>query len=341
MLLAYFFTIFLIHLNILNQNKLKIFIEIPTWLGDAVMTTPSFENITKTYPDAKITLFGSFVSTEALKKHPQIERVIIDESKKARIRALWIYNLAKSLGKFDMSFTFRQRFYPKLLQLFLNSKKKFIYKRYTKELRHQVIRYNDFVNYSLKINSNPKELKLYHTPKRYPKKTLGLNPGATYGSAKRWYPKRFALVAKELSSKYDIVIFGSSGEMDMANEIENILKENSVTNYQNLAGKTSVSELIEHIAGLSLFITNDSGPMHIASAYEVPTIALFGPTKYKETSPWKNKNAKIIRYELECSPCMKKSCPLKTHECMRKISVKDVLDMTFTINLFFILLILS
>jgi heptosyltransferase-2 len=304
---------------------MKIFIEIPAWLGDAIMTTPAIENITSTYPDAKITLFGSFVSTEALKKHPQVERVIIDESKKATIRALWIYKTAKSLGKFDMSFTFRQRLYPKLLQLFLNSKRKFIYKRYTKELRHQALRYNDFVNYSLKTNYDAKELKLYYTPKKYPKKTLGLNPGATYGSAKRWYPDRFALVAKELSSEYDIVIFGGNNEVEMANEIETILKQNRVTNYQNLAGKTSVGELIEHIAGLSLFITNDSGPMHIASAYKVPTIALFGPTKYKETSPWKNKNAKIIRYELECSPCMKRSCPLKTHECMKKISVEDVL----------------
>jgi len=224
-----------------------------------------------------------------------------------------------------MSFTFRQRLYPKLMQFFLNSKEKFIYKRYTKETRHQVLRYNDFINRSLKTSYAAGSLKLYHDKKKYPKKTLGLNPGATYGSAKRWYPDRFALVAKELSSKYDIVIFGSDAEKEMADEIEKVLKENDVTNYQNLAGKTSVKELIEYIAGLSLFITNDSGPMHLAAAYKVPTIALFGPTKWDETSPWENEKAKIVRKELECSPCMKRVCPIKTHECMKSIKVEDVL----------------
>ncbi len=305
---------------------MKIFIEIPTWLGDAVMTTPAIKNLLKNFPDAKVTLFGSFVSTEALKMHPQIEKVVIDKSKKSTFRTGWIYKTAKSLGKFDMSFSFRRRFYPKLLQFFLDSDKKFVYKRYTKEKRHQVLRYNDFINHSLGKNFEAGRLKLYHDKKIYPKKTLGINPGATYGSAKRWYPERFAEVASKLSDEYDIVIFGSQAEKEMADEIEKVLKQNQVKNYQNLAGKTTIKELIEHIAGLDLFITNDSGPMHLAAAYQVPTIALFGPTKWDETSPWANEKATIIRKKLDCSPCMKRVCPIKTHECMKLIKVKDVLN---------------
>ena len=304
---------------------MKIFIEIPTWLGDAIMTTPAMENICKTYPKAKITLFGSYVSTEALKKHPQVVEVIVDESKKAKCRICWIYKKTKSLGKFDKSFSFRRRLYPWLLQFFLNSKEKNIYKRYTKKTRHQVLRYNDFINFSLKTNLEAGELKLYHEKKVYKKPTLGLNPGATYGSAKRWYPDRFASVASALSDKYDIIIFGGPNEVDIAKEIEENLQKEGVLNFQNLAGKTTVSKLIEHIAGLNLFITNDSGPMHIASAYKVPTIALFGPTKWDETSPWKNPNAKIVKKDLDCMPCMKRTCPLKTHECMNLIKVEDVL----------------
>ena len=304
---------------------MKIFIEIPRWLGDAIMCTPAIENIIKSYPNAKITLFGSFISTTALKNHPNVKRVIIDESKNATLRAIWLYKMAKELGGFDISFSFRQRFYPKLLSFFLDSKKKFIYKRTSNKPKHQVLRYNDFVNNSLNTTFKAGSLKLYFTPKKFPKKTLGLNPGATYGSAKRWYPDRFAKVAKELSHKYDIIIFGSQNEKKMADEIEDFLKKHNIKNYQNLAGKTTIEDLISLIGGLDLFITNDSGPMHIAAAFKIPTIALFGPTKWYETSPWQNKNARIIKKDLPCMPCMKRSCPIKTHQCMKDITAKDVL----------------
>ena len=65
--------------------------------------------------------------------------------------------------------------------------------------------------------------------------------------------------------------------------------------------------------------------MHIASAFKVKTIALFGPTKFSETSPWKNENAKILHLNLQCMPCMKRSCPLGTHECMKELTPKMVI----------------
>ena len=66
-------------------------------------------------------------------------------------------------------------------------------------------------------------------------------------------------------------------------------------------------------------MTNDSGPMHIAAAYKVPLVALFGPTKFKETSPWQDESAKIVHLNLECMPCMKRVCPIKTHACMKEL----------------------
>ena len=60
----------------------KIFIEIPSWLGDAIMATPAIQNIIKTYPKAKITLLGSFVSTQAFQNYPNIEKIIVDDTKK-------------------------------------------------------------------------------------------------------------------------------------------------------------------------------------------------------------------------------------------------------------------
>ncbi|RLA78738.1 MAG: ADP-heptose--LPS heptosyltransferase [Epsilonproteobacteria bacterium] len=316
----------------MNKN---IFIEIPTWLGDAVMATPAIENIVKTYPDCQLTIFGSFVSTKLFLDHPNLKKIIIDDSKKSGFRYLNLYNLAKSAGELDIAISFRKNFTTKFLLWAIDSKDKFIYKRYDKELgTHQVVRYNDFINKSLDINTIPNKLKIYQKSivNNGKEKNLivGLNPGATYGSAKRWYPKEFSKVAIELSSKYDIKIFGGPGEVDIALDIENDLKKANILNYENLAGKTSVEELIENISQLNLFITNDSGPMHVAAAFEVPTVAIFGPTRHIETNQWQNDDEMLLRKDLECSPCMKRVCPLtdksEYHACMKLITANDVLD---------------
>ncbi len=304
---------------------MKIFIEIPTWLGDTVMTTPSIENIVKKYPNAKITLFGSYSSIEILKNHPNVKKTIIDNSRKMKLRIPSLIKIAKKAGEFDLAFSFRGSFSSKILLFFIKAKKKFQYDK--KAFRgHQVEKYNFFINKALNTNYPPKELKLYLKQKPLLRKAIGINPGATYGSAKRWYPKEFAKTAAYFSDKYDILIFGGENEKDIAKEIEEELKRKNIKNYKNLAGKTDLKELISLISSLSLFITNDSGPMHIAAAFKIPTVAVFGPTKDDETSPWKNENAIILRKNLPCAPCMKRVCPIKTHECMKSITSKDVIE---------------
>ncbi|MFW2578691.1 glycosyltransferase family 9 protein [Aliarcobacter butzleri] len=304
----------------------EIFIEIPSWLGDAIMATPAIENLIKTYPDAQITLLGSFVSTQAFQGYPNIERVIVDDTKKSGNRYKNLISLAKSIGRVDLAISFRRSISSKFMMFFIKAKKKFNYRRLTKKEIHLCIRYNDFVNKVLNLKNEVGDLKLYFKPFNYGKPTLGINPGATYGSAKRWYPEEFAKIAIEMSKKYDIVIFGGPAETNIAKDIENELVSKGITNYQNLAGKTTIPELIERIAGLDLFITNDSGPMHIAAAYKVKTIAIFGPTKFTETNQWNNPNGEIVTKNLDCAPCMKRVCPLKHHNCMKNITAADVLN---------------
>ncbi|MBU1668283.1 lipopolysaccharide heptosyltransferase II [bacterium] len=304
----------------------KILIEIPTWLGDCVMTTPAIENIIKTYPDIKITIFGAFVSTAIFSEHPNVEKIVLDESKKSSSRLKWLYNKAKELGAFDTAITFRRTFFSRLFIWFTKAIIKGYYRRYTKEVIHQAIRYNDFVNKTFNLNTSAQDLKIYFEPFKYDKPTLGINPGASYGSAKRWYPEKFAKVATELSNQYEIVIFGGPAEVDMAEDIKKELAKANVSNCTNIAGKTSIKELCQKIGGLDLFVTGDSGPMHVAAAFKVPTVAIFGPTKDKETSQWMNPQGVIVKKEMKCSPCMKRTCPLKHHECMKFIEAEDVLN---------------
>ena len=302
---------------------MKILIELPTWLGDAVMATPAIENIINYYENSNITLIGSINSTEALKYHPKINRTFVLEKK-----YISLYQITRQLGRFDIFFSFRNSFRAKFLSFFINSKKKYQIKNEKNHNYHQVEKYNNFINASLKKNFFVGKLIINNNKLTIKKSNLllGINPGASYGNAKRWYPEEFAKVAAKLSDRYEIIIFGGSDEKNIADDIENLLIEKDVLNYKNLAGKTSISELISHIANLDLFITGDSGSMHLAASFQIPTVSIFGPTRDEATSQWMNAKSVVVKKNLDCQPCMKRTCPLKHHNCMKSIQAKDVLE---------------
>ena len=308
---------------------MKILIELPTWLGDTVMSTPAIENLVNYFNDSKITLIGSAIAIEALKNHPNVTKTYVLEKK-----YLNLYKTIKSFDEFDVFFSFRSSLRSKFIKFYISSKRKYQFdkKKYIKD--HQVEKYNNFVNDSLNINTFASKLILHTKEKNIDgkNKLLGINPGASFGSAKRWYPKEFADVAINLSNQYDIIIFGGPGEKDIANDIENYLIEKGVDNYQNLAAKTTIKELINQISNLDLFITSDSGPMHLAAAFQVPTVAIFGPTKDNETSQWMNEKSIVVKKNLECQPCMKRTCPIGHHNCMKQVKALDVLVAVKTFN---------
>ena len=317
---------------------MKILIILPNWLGDAIMATPAIELLAKEYPSARFTFVGSYASIEALKYHPKCENAVVDETKKSSNRFLATYKLAKELGEFHLAITFRNQLHSSLLLRFTktviclaksswHSKLLLSHTPKISSAQHLVKQYSELAMINTdNFNGEISELKLYIEVKKFNKPTLGINAGATYGSAKRWYPEKFAEVAAAFSNRYDIIIFGGPNEVEISQEIENNLINLGIKNYTNLAGKTTIKELCSNIAGCSVFITNDSGPMHIAAAYQVPTVSIFGPTRYKETSQWKNKKSSIVRHEMECSPCMKRECPLKHHECMKGITAAEVIS---------------
>jgi heptosyltransferase-2 len=92
----------------------------------------------------------------------------------------------------------------------------------------------------------------------------------------------------------------------------------------NLAGKTSVRQLMSLIKRCNFFITNDSGPMHIAAAFRIPLVAVFGPTDHRTTYPY-CENSLIVRKEVACAPCLKRECPLD-HRCMKEVTAQEVIE---------------
>lgn len=301
---------------------MKILIELPSWIGDSVMATPAIENIINNFKSSEIILIGPKISIELFSKHPRISETHI-----LKKNYFYLITSVRQMGSFKIFFSFRGSLRSKFFKMLLKSKEKYQFDKKKYINQHQVEKYNSFVNDSLKINNIPGPLNIYHNNNLHKgsRKILGINPGATYGSAKRWYPEEFAKVALALSTEFDIIIFGSTGEKKIADEIAKFLTISKVTNFKNLSGSTSITELISEISNLDLFITGDSGPMHIAASFNVPTISIFGPTRNDETSQWMNKKSTNLKKNLPCQPCMKRVCPLGHHDCMKLITSKDVL----------------
>lgn len=150
---------------------------------------------------------------------------------------------------------------------------------------------------------------------------IGINPGAAYGSAKCWLPERFKQLSRRLLEfpKIKIVYFGDKAGASLVQEICKELPDRVI----NLAGKTSLRELIALIQACNLFLTNDSGPMHVASALGIPFIALFGSTSDTITGPYQG--GKVIHKHVPCSPCYRRECPID-FRCMTRIEVKEVYE---------------
>ena len=135
-------------------------------------------------------------------------------------------------------------------------------------------------------------------------------PGAEYGPAKRW--PYFGELASKLGSP--VVLLGSAKDSEACNSIQG----------KNLAGKTTLDEAVELIAGAAFVVTHDSGLMHIAAALGTPQVALFGSSSPKHTPPLAA-NARVLWLGIECSPCFARECPLGHFRCMKELSVERVL----------------
>ncbi len=294
----------------LKEEELKLIIEPPTWIGDAVMASGAIAKLIEAINPKELIYFGSNAALDVL----GIKDGIINKKD---------FNTFKKFPKGYIFISFRRSLYSKLLGL--KSKRAFFFS--SKEKIHYVQRYNNYVNRvleSLNIEFDKRVYKPQLNAKKINLKrpTIGINPGAAYGSAKRWYPKEFAKVANYLAKDYDIIIFGGPGEEELAADIE---KELTIKNYQNLCAKLNLTELKNYLASLNGLITNDSGPMHIAAALNIPIVAIYGPTDYRYSHPY-NTKYKIVTKNLECAPCGKRVCPLKTHECMKEIKAIDVIE---------------
>lgn len=309
---------------------MKILVELPTWIGDTTMATPAIENLSTHFNNADITLVGSSDAIEILRYHPKVNNFKVLDKK-----YISLLKTAVNLGRFDLFFSFRSSTRSKVFKFLVSSKKKYQYNKKKYLDCHLVEKYSRFLNDSLNQKFQPSKLIIrtnQHSISKRTNQILGINPGASYGDAKQWSAEEFAKVAISISNNYEIWIFGGAKDIKNAKVIEELLIKNGIKNFQNFAGKTSISDLVKKISQLNLFITGDSGPMHLAASFEIPTVSIFGPTKENETSQWMNSKSVIVKKNLNCQPCMKRTCPLGHNNCMKLIKSKDVLNAIDSFN---------
>jgi heptosyltransferase II len=152
---------------------------------------------------------------------------------------------------------------------------------------------------------------------------IGVSPGAAYGGAKRWLPNRFADAAVRVARELDasVAVFGSEAEIGICSLVQREVKAAGV-DCVDFSGRTDLTTFIELAAACHIYLTNDSGPMHIASALGVPTVAVFGATDHIATGPT-GEHSRVVREGVDCSPCLLRECPID-HRCMTSLSPERV-----------------
>lgn len=150
---------------------------------------------------------------------------------------------------------------------------------------------------------------------------IGLCPGAEYGPAKRWPLDRFRKVMNQLLPLPIVwVLLGTAKEASLAIP----LLEDFPGLVENQIGKTSLEELIEIIQQLDLLLTNDTGSMHLAALFDIPTVAIFGSTDPSLTGPQGHIHH-VVHHPVECSPCFLRTCPID-FRCMTAITPEEVVS---------------
>jgi heptosyltransferase-2 len=333
----------------------SILVRVPNWVGDAVMTLPALRALRSAAPKARITLLARpWVRDVYPLDELQFDLIEYDSQSTHRGVGgrLAIARLLRS-RRFDVALLFQNAFDAALVSWLARIPVRAGYARDGRGLllthpvepprkgetpRHEshyylellkrlgiIDTYEQVQSISLRPESFAREgrekllTRLGLAPNTH--SIVGISPGASFGTAKRWPAERFAELLRQLSNQTGAtcLLFGSAQEAGLAAQIAAAAPEHTVL----LAGKTSLHEFMELVAGCDAYLTNDTGTMHVAAALGVPTLAIFGPTNEHETAPL-GRHVEMIVGQAECRPCKLRHCPYGHHQCMTSISPEQV-----------------
>ncbi len=328
----------------------RVLIRGVNWVGDAVMTTPAIAGIRETFPEAKISLLVKPWVAGVFEGNPHIDEILLYDGKGRHAGLSGLLRLAGELRhfRFDLAILLQNAFEAALLTflariphrvgyttqgrgLLLTTK---VVPNQATEALHHVEYYQALVRAAgwaqgkqqpvLYLTSSAEERAsaLLGGEGVEPGESLvAFNPGSTYGSAKRWPADRYSALADHLIERLGVKILltGVQAEANVARDVRCLARfpERII----DLTGRTDIQLLGAILKRCAVFVTNDTGAMHIGAAVGVPLVTIFGPTDPATTSPVRKHV--LLRHPVPCSPCLLRECPID-HRCMTGIPVEGV-----------------
>lgn len=335
----------------------RVLVRAPNWIGDAVMCEPALRGLRSLFPPAELTILAKPSIAELYTGCSGVDQVLVYDDKGTHVGIAGKWALAGLLRRhhFDLAVLFQNAFEAAFLAWLAGIPRRYGYATdgrvlfltqpvavpRPESLVHQVEYYwnmlkplgvsGDAPLPTLHVSTDEDRIvddRLASAGIDSAHLMVGINPGSTYGGAKRWLPERFAEVAQRVVRQLEreagvcvaVAILGGRGEESLGKNIASRLDCRSIV----LSGTTTIRELMALVKRCRLLITNDTGPMHIAAAFGVPIVAVFGPTDSRTTAPYGQEQS-VVREPVDCAPCLLRDCPID-HRCMTRISVDRVYE---------------
>ncbi len=328
----------------------KILVVQTGFLGDVILSSPVYRNLKEIFPGSSTTVLTTPLATQLVEKDPDVDRVQAFDKRGEDSGFSGLLRMAKKLRvqKFDIVFSLHKSSRTSLLLKlagiplrygFSEAALSFLYTSTfpRKDLEHDVLRnLAIFRNVGIEPKELKQEMRIGYSPEWLQeakevldpissKPLVGIAPGSVW-ETKKWSSEGFAKVASELQKEgFSVVLIGGPADKDSAS----IIMDESEDSPLDLVGKTSIGVSATIVSKLKLLITNDSAPLHMASAGNVPVVALFCATVPSfGYGPWKVPHLNLGIDSLECRPCGRhggNSCPVGTFDCRNLITPEMVI----------------
>ena len=337
-----------------NATLRHILIRGTNWIGDSVMSLAALRELRRQFADHHLALLIKPWVADLFEGQDVVDEIITLEDQSKLQHLLRFPN---RIRHFDMAILFQNRLEAALVPWLAGIPERVGYSlhgrrflltararpRIKENHRHQAYYYLDLLYQTglcsrdylndphfkpdIHLNSTAEGLdQACHLLERSGLSTdqplVAISPGAAYGPVKRWFPERYAELADQLieKRKTQVVLVGSSDELPLSEKIGRLMRQSPTI----LTGQTTLTTLLGLLSRCDLLVTNDSGPMHLAAALDIPQIALFGSTDEVATGPL-SPRAEVIHKQVECSPCLLRECPIDLR-CFSRMEVDEVYE---------------
>ena len=329
-------------------------------IGDLLLVTPVLRTLRTNFPEAHIALLADAKLADLVRLNQNIDELITIDKKGYHDK---LTNYISFIGeirqkKFDLVINLHKNERASFIAALSGAKKIVGYSTFgpgllfskvienRKRMKHQVEAHFDVLRETLGITSiDDRGIEMWLDEEAEasaaaiwsqvfplkspasPSPVIGLNIGASWPT-KRWPKEYFAELADRLVDHgFAIAYFGGPMDVDIVDQAISLMKHRDHPQVVKLTGKVTLMELAALLKKCRVFVTNDSGPMHIATAMRVPLVSMFGASPVQGFWPYNNISV-VIKTPLPCHPCYKHSCKLGGLECMYNISVDEVLTAT-------------